>query len=445
MEAKDLFITPLILIIVYILAWIIRPFVTDRVNRKYFIPALTLKIIGAISLGLIYQFYYGGGDTFTYFSNGSRFIYEAFRENPALGFKLIFAGNEYQPDTFLYASKIYSYGDLPSYFVVRVAGFFDIFTFHTYSATAVLFAVMSFSGLWALYYVFYKMHPQLHFGFAVAVFFIPSVFFWGSGILKDSITIGALGWATFGIYHLFIEKRRLILSSVVILISFFTIYSVKIYILLSFIPAAVLWIVLVRNARMRNVVVKILVAPFLLALAGFIGYYAILKVGEDNPRYNVRYIGHTAQITAEWLHYVSLKEHGSAYTLGDFDYSPMGMVRKFPLAVWVTLYRPHLWEARNIVMFLSAFESFILLLFTIYVIVKAGFWRSLRLAATKPELVFCFAFAITFAFAVGISTYNFGTLVRYKIPMYPYFVSGLFIIFGYSKRDRKRLALESTE
>ncbi len=445
MEAKDLFITPVVLIFVFVLAWFVRPFVSDTVSRKYFMPALTLKIVGAISLGLIYQFYYGGGDTFTYFTNGSRYIYEAFRHDPVLGLKLIFAGKEYQTDTFLYASKIYTYGDLPSYFVVRVAGFFDIFTFHTYSATAVLFAILSFSGLWALYHVFYKMFPQLHFGLAIAIFFVPSVFFWGSGILKDSITIGALGWATFSIYYLFIEKRKWLLASAIMLMTFYTIYTVKIYILLSYIPAAVLWFFLIRSARVRNVIVKIMVAPVLFIIAGLIGYYSILKVGEDNPRYNVKYIGHTAQITAEWLHYVSLKEHGSAYTLGDFDYSPMGMVRKFPLAIWVTLYRPYLWESHNIVMFLSAMESFALLLFTLFVFLKAGILHTFRLVATKPVLVFCFAFAITFSFAVGISTYNFGSLVRYKIPMYPFFVSGLVMVLGYSKRERKRFELAETE
>ena len=445
METKDLVITPVTLIIVYVAVYFLRPFFTDSTNRKYFIPALTVKIIGAISLGLIYQFYYKGGDTFTYFTNGSKYIYEAFTDNPLLGLKLIFAGKEYQPDTFLYASKIYTYGDLPSYFVVRVAGVFDIFTFHTYSATAVLFAVMSFSGMWALYHVFYKMYPGLHFGLAMAVFFIPSVFFWGSGILKDSITIGALGWATFAIYQLFIEKRRIIFSGIVLIISLYTVYAVKIYILLSFIPAAVLWIFLVRSARVHNVMVKIMVAPVLLVIAGLIGYYAILKVGEDNPRYNIESLGRTAKITAEWIHYVSEREQGSAYTLGDFDYSPMGMVRKFPLAVWVTLYRPHIWEAHNIVMFLSALESLALLIFTIYVLIKTGFYRALHLAATKPVLVFCFVFAITFAFAVGISTYNFGTLVRYKIPMYPFFVSGLVIILGYSNRERKRVELEAVE
>jgi len=445
MEIKDLFITPVFIILIYALAYFIRPRVTQRDNRKYFIPGLSLKIVGALAVGIIYQFYYGGGDTFTYFDMGSKYIWQAFLDNPPVALKLIFAGSEYTGDTFQYASKIYTYGDTSSYFVVRVAGVLDILTFHTYSATAVLFATISFSGLWALYHVFYRMFPTLHLQLAIAIFFIPSVFFWGSGILKDTITMGALGWATYSIYYLLIARRQLIFSGIILLASLFTIYTIKIYILLCFLPAAILWIAYHKMEKVRNLIFKIMIAPLVMAVAALGGYYSITKVAEDNPRYNLETITTTAEETARWIHYVSEREQGSAYTLGDFDYSPAGIIRKFPLAIWVTLYRPYLWESHNIVMLLSALESFALLIFTVYVLFKVKLGRVFKLVTSKPILTFCFIFAIIFAFAVGLTTYNFGTLVRYKIPMYPFFVSGLFILLSYVKRDKNRLALEPTE
>jgi hypothetical protein len=419
--------------------------VTERANRRYFIPGLSLKILGALFVGIIYQFYYGGGDTFTYFNLGSKYIWEAFKDHPLLAVKLIFADSEYHSDTFEYASKIYTYGDASSYFVVRAAGVLDILTFHTYSSTAILFATISFSGLWALYHVFFRMFPSLHLQLAIAIFFIPSVFFWGSGILKDTITMGALGWATYAIYYLFIAKRHLVVSAVILLSALYTIYTIKIYILLCFLPAAILWISYLRMASVRNVVLKIIIAPFVLGIAGIGGYYSIVKVAEDNPRYNIENITETARVTAEWIHYVSQREQGSAYTLGDFDYSMGGMVKKFPPAVWVTLYRPYLWESHNIVMLLSALESLALLVFSIYVVYVLGISKALQKVFSTPVLTFCFLFSIIFAFAVGVTTYNFGTLVRYKIPFYPYFVTGLFILLSYSKRPKKHRVFESTE
>ncbi len=442
MEIKDLFITPVLIIIVFVFAYFVRRSVTDEQNRRYFLPGLTLKIIGAISVGFIYQFYYNGGDTFTYFTHGSRHIWEAFMNNPLHGIQLVFAGSEYSPETFQYASKIFTYGDLSSYFVVRMAGILDLITFHTYSATAVLFAVISFSGLWAMYHAFYKMYPRQHFGIAVAIFFIPSVFFWGSGILKDTITIGALGWATYAIYNLFFDKKHLVISVIILLFSFYTLYTVKIYILLCYIPAAILWIFSGRISKIKNVIIRFLVAPLVLGIAGVIGYYSVVKVGEEDPRYNIESMSNTAKTTAEWIHYVSIRDQGSAYTLGDFDYSPTGMLKKFPLAVWVSLYRPYFWEIHNVVMLLSAIESFILLLFTVYVVFRVGLIKSMRLSSTKSILIFCFLFSIVFAFAVGVSTYNFGTLARYKIPLFPFFVAGLFILLDYSNRERKTTVLD---
>jgi hypothetical protein len=260
--------------------------------------------------------------------------------------------------------------------------------------------------------------------------------------MKDTITLGALGWATYSIDQIFLVRKRIPLNVVILLLAFFTIYSIKIYILLCFLPAAILWIFYSGISIVRNPLVKIMVAPVVLGLAGVLGYFSMVKVGEDNPRYDIDQLANTAQITAEWIHYSSQIDGGSAYTLGDFDYSPTGMLRKLPLAIWVTLYRPYLWESHNIVMLLSAMESLALLLITLMVLYRAGPFRSLGIITAHPVLMFSFLFAIVFAFAVGVSTYNFGTLVRYKIPMYPYFVAGLFILLGYAKSERNREVLE---
>ncbi|MGD9327715.1 MAG: hypothetical protein PVH48_02040 [Cyclobacteriaceae bacterium] len=445
MNLQDLIVTPILLILVYLLAMIIRNRITDGVNRKYFMPGLTLKIIGAISLGLIYQFYYKGGDTLNYFDRGSKYIWEAFRDSPLKGLQLMFANGEYNPETFQYASEIIYYNDLPSYFVVRVASFFDLLTFHTYSATAVLFAVFSFSGLWAMYTVFYRMLPKMHLQLAIAIFFIPSVFFWGSGILKDTITLGALGWGIYAFAEIFMFKRNFLLGSVILLLSFFMIYEIKIYILLCLVPALMIWFYLSTLGKIKNLVLKSMILPFTIVLLFIGGYYSVKLIGQENHRYNLERLSYTAESTARWLSYVSEREEGSGYTLGDFDYSPAGIMRKTPAAIWVTLFRPYLWEAKNLVMFLSAIESFLLFIFTLFAVGRVITKRKINELISNPIVVFCLVFSITFAFAIGLSTYNFGTLVRYKIPMLPLYMIAMFMLLSYSKRPRKFVAFTSKE
>lgn len=442
MTLQDLVITPLYLILIYFLAFVIRDKVTDKTTIKYFIPGLTLKIIGAITLGLIYQFYYGGGDTFNYFDN-SKHIWEAFKDAPTKAFQLIFSDGTHAPATFKYSSRMYFFRDSSSYFVIRVAGLFDIFTLHTYSATAVLFACFSFSGLWAMYLAFYRFFRKLHFEFAVAIFFIPSVFFWGSGIMKDTLTLGALAWAFYALTQLFFFRSKIILNMLILVVASWMIYAIKIYILLCFLPAAILWLFLAWRKKMRSSVLRIMLTPLMISLAALLCYYAIVLVGEDNKRYSIETLSETAEITATYLYYVSEMQGGSGYTLGDFDYSAWGMIRKFPLAVNVTLFRPYLWEAKNIIMLFSAVESLALFIFSLYVLIKSKFLFKIK--NLDPIIVFCLFFSITFAFAVGFSTYNFGSLVRYKIPMVPFYLAGLFIISYFSNKPKKLSLLDKME
>ena len=428
----DLLIAPLMLGLVLGLGYYLRPRFTDQTISPYFMWALLGKVGGALAVGFIYQFYYGGGqpsgDTFNYHQNAG-IIYQAFGDDPTVGLRLLLAKGEYTPEIFTYATRMYWFRSPTEYFIIRIIAVLGLVTFHSYAAIAILFAALSFTGVWAMYRTFYKFYPTIHFQLAIAILFVPSVVFWGSGILKDTITLGALGWATWALVRVFFERKKLITSGLILLLALYTIYSIKIYIVLCFLPAAVMWVFLSYSSQISSPAIRWMIAPFVIIIIAAIGYYAILKIGEDNSQYALDKVSETAEITARYLAYIGESQGGSVYTLGDYDFSPAGMIRKFPLAVNVTLFRPYLWEAYNPVMLLSALESFGTLLLTLYVIYRAGLFRALRLFTSNPIILFCLLFAIAFSFAVGISTYNFGSLVRYKIPMFPFYLSGLFIIW----------------
>lgn len=443
MELKDLLVTPVWLIIIYGVAFVIRRRLSDPVTRKYFIPALTVRLMGAIGMGLIYQFYYDGGDTFNFFTHGSQYIWEAWKDSPLKAIKLIFADGQHHADTFVYSSQIWYYRDLPSYFVVRVVAVLDLLTFHTYSATACLFATISFMGLWSMFRSFYQLYPQLHRSLAIAILFIPSVFFWGSGIMKDTLTLTAVAFITYMFIQIFYHQKRDLWLILVAVLSFYVIYSIKIYILLCLIPALAVWYFALNINKLQSTLIKLMVAPFAIVLALTFSYFAINEISKDHDRYSIEKLSRTAEVTAKWITYVSQVEGGSGYILGDFDYSTAGMIRKFPLAINVTLFRPYLWEVNNPVMLLSAVESLALLIFTIWVLIGVKF-KLFSLVLANPLILFSLLFAISFAFAVGFSTYNFGSLVRYKIPLIPFYLSAMAII-RYENKQRNLAALASIE
>ncbi len=437
MELRDLIVTPTLLILLYFLAYNLRVKVCTVHTKKYFIPALTIKFFGAILLGLVYQFYYGGGDTFGYTSFGAHYVWEAFTNQPVTGINLIFGDNVYTPQNFQYASRMWYFDDPPAYFIVRLTGLFALFTFDTYSSQALLFATIGFSGLWALYSSIIKAYPRLHLPIAVAIFAVPSVVFWGSGIMKDTITLSAVGWVIYALFEIFFFKNRSGFNYLILFVSIWVISVIKVFILFCLLPTGLIWIYLLYIRQIKSIVLKIIVQPLLLIIPVSISILGLLYLTEGNQRYSFNNLLKTAEITAYDNSVWTVRSEGSGYNLGDYDFSPTGLLRKFIPAVWVTLFRPYLWESNSIVMLLSALESLILLIFTFYLLVRIGLFNLVKTVKSDPFITACLIFTITFAFAVGVSSGNFGSLVRYKIPVIPFYLTALFIC-SYQKAALKR-------
>jgi hypothetical protein len=186
-----------------------------------------------------------------------------------------------------------------------------------------------------------------------------------------------------------------------------------------------------------------MLVPVVAGLIVFSGYYSVLKIGEDDERYSLDKIAVTARITAYDIGFYTGKDAGSGYSLGELDGTFGSMIKLAPQAVNVSLFRPYLWEVRNPLMLLSALESLGLLFLTIYTVYKAR--RYLFGALGNPTILFCLMFSVSFAFAVGISTFNFGTLTRYKIPLLPFYLMAMILILDYANNARNAAEFEETE
>lgn len=441
MDLRDFFVTPVLIILIFFVAYLVRPLVTDAINKRYFFPALAVKIAGAICLGLIYQFYYSGGDTYNFHTHGSRHIWEAFMDSPEKGFGLIFSGGVHGK-YYEYSSRIPFFTDPSAFFIIRLAAIFDLFTFSSYTGTAICFAVLSFVGMWMFFLTFYRRYPSLHGKIALATFFIPSVFFWGSGLLKDTLMIGCLGIATFEIDRLFFRRKISIPHLTILFVSIWCIFSVKKFLLQAFIPSALLWIYLGNLKLIPSLLVRVMVFPIMVALSIVSIYYTVVKVGEGDRKYAVENIAKTAQITAYDIRYHTGKDAGSGYTLGVLDGTFGSLLSLAPQAINVSLFRPYLWEVTNPFMLLSAIESLVFFVLTIFLFLKYGF--SLLRSFSNPDVSFSIVFSLIFAFAVGVSSFNFGTLARYKIPLMPFYAMALILMF-YENRSKKTDEFETTE
>ncbi|MEO5947251.1 MAG: hypothetical protein ABIP79_10590, partial [Chitinophagaceae bacterium] len=419
----DYLLLPVVLAIVYALAFRIRDKKYPKKHpwHKYYIPALTVKIFGAIFIGLIYAYYYKGGDTFNYFYH-SRIINSAFNESSVKWVNLLL----HIPDAtdgayYEYIRQMEWYSDPASYTVASMGAFVSFFTLNTYLPAAVIFAFISFTGVWALFRTFALNFPQYTRAIAVATLFIPSTFIWGSAIFKDTVCLFGLGWLTYSTFRFLIQKDFTLKNIVVATLSFMLIAKVKLYILLGFIPALLVWILFLYSKKIQNKGTRMLVKLFFIGVAVAAFMFFIQLFGKELGKYSLDKIAETAEVNRGWISYMSTVDDGSSYDLGDFDPSIGGMLVKFPAAVNATLFRPYLWESRKIIVFLSSLEALLFLFLTLKILFTIGLAKTWKTISGDPTIQFCLLFSIIFAFAVGISTYNFGALSRYKIPCLPFY------------------------
>jgi hypothetical protein len=433
MGLQDFIVTPLLFLFILILLYKIRTRLTSSLTRKYFIPAFLLKVFGAFCLGVIYQFYYSGGDTFNYWQHGSYWVWKAVIDNPFQGLKMIF-GNIKDPIHFEYFSQIWLKRSDSSLFMVKITSIIDIFTFHTYSATAIIFSLYSFSGVWAMFTCLSKLFPDATKYMVIAIFFVPSLILWGSGIMKDTLVMGALGWISWVLIE-WLEFKKISFTKILILFfSFYVIFNLKLYILLSFVPAVFVWGYIKYLSKIKSIVFKILIAPTMFLFFGLIAFVGTSAIGEESDRYSLESIPEWSRTTAYDLRYWTGKNAGSGYSLGELDGTWLNMLSKTPAAINVTLFRPYIWEVSNPFMLLTAIESLIFLILTLRLVFF--YTKTSRKLIEIPIVLFFLIFTLVFAFAVGVSTFNFGTLSRYRIPILPYF--GVILAIGYSIIKTKR-------
>lgn len=437
MTFLDILLLPLFIVVILVTAFILRETVyKHHIGRNYILYGLSFKVLGALFFCAIYAFYYGGmGDAFVYHQSAVA-LYEAIEASPKLGFQLwATEANTYDLRLEEMSDKIPYYSGENTYMVVRIATLLGFLCGNSFWVLNVLFATLSFAGLWLLYTVFVDVYPKAKDTMAIAVFFVPSVFFWGSGLLKDTVTMGCVGGFTYGVYHLFVKRDKILVSIFLIWLCSLLIDAIKGYILWAFFIPLAYWLYLhYRQVAQRNNL-KVVFNTGLLLFLGFGIYFLSDKVYDVGYYMLGKFVG-MAMDFQSWHGYLTSAGQ-TGYSLGEIEFTISGILSKFPAAVNVTLFRPYLTEANNPVMLIAAVEGLAFTLITLYVLYQVGLFRSLKLAFTTPFISFCMLYALFFAFAVGFATYNFGALVRYKIPCLPFYIGAIFMILEEGKKQMR--------
>jgi hypothetical protein len=412
-------------------------------DQKLFINGLKVKMLGSIFITLIYNFYYLGGDTTAYFNDG-RLLNRILFNDPVTAVRMFFiSGNRGSwPDDLL---TIVSNFRMPfaanTWIIVKIAAFFGLLCFQSMLCTSLFFAFFAYACLWRFYSTLGKMYPQLKKKLGVVIIFVPSVIIWGSGIFKDTVTLAAMLVLFCSVYTIFFERKKIIKNFLTIIISGYLLLIVKDYILFSFSVSILLWLLISVSFSIRARLLRIIVLLFITGI-GILSFFAAINyIGTGITEFAVKALLENTVLTGQYLHAASTQSEGSTYDLGTIEPTIQGFIAAAPKAINVTLFRPYLWESNKIIILFSAIESSLIFLYFIYVLFKNKVIFFFTKILKDPYLILCVFFTLIFATFVGVSSFNFGSLVRYKIPCIPFFLTALVIIDGKRKRADKALSV----
>ncbi len=418
------------LVFIFIIAGVIqRRNIDEHPEYKYFNLGLLAKIGGGLGFAFIYLLYYEGGDTFSYYETSLAFT-NMLGEDPGTFLEVLFGGptsenkSKFTPDTGIPLGYIYLSGN--NLMVSKMTLPFMLLGLNSFILTTVLVSIFTFTGLWVLYRMFISYFPHLKWSLAITVLFMPSVAFWGSSILKDSFTLAATCYFIVATDHLINKKHNLAKYIIYFIISAYFILSIKPYVFIILVPGTLVWFSYKRIRKIQNKLFRYIIVPFIYFGVIIGSYFTLTSLGDVLGRYSLERAFKMAAVIQEDLQQEYYQ--GRTFDIGDFEPTPTGVLSKFPIATVSGLYRPFLPEAANLVMLASAIETSFLLMITLLPFIRNKWKDVLGFLTSNPLLIYCLLFSILFAFMIGVTTPNYGALVRFRIPFLPLFASSLIIL-----------------
>jgi hypothetical protein len=431
-----------LIFIAFILYTIKRKNEDENPAYRYFMPAYFAKVFFGIIFTLIYLLYYRGGDAISYFWS-SRALSRLILEDPQAAFSIIFLDQRDITTWSAFNSEtswpLYSFfffkGDSAGVF--RLGSIFMTLGFNCWLPALLVINLFFFRGIWKFYLLVCKFYPDNIKWNAIVVLFIPSVLFWGSGIMKDSFTLACSLWLVTNIYYCFIEPRRFLNNFLMLILNVIIILTLKPYVFVALLPPAMLWVSFLFIKKINNKLLRIVSAPTLLMGGIALGFFA-LSLSQTKLGVYGSSTGALKQAQTMQQDLIRSDQYGkNYYDIGKFDASISGVIKKAPTAIIAGLFRPFLWEATNMVTFLSGMENAVILLLTLYLLFRIGIRAVYKVIIREPLILFSLIFSVIFAFSVGLATANFGALVRYRILAVPFFLIALANTFHLIQKERK--------
>lgn len=408
-----------------------RRHITDNPEYRYYLLGLLAKIVGGLAFACIYVFYYKQGDTTSFYECSMAFsklfhhdlsdFFAAYTGPGTPEIKSYFTMDTGEP-------MMYMLQEGSTRFTMKILVPFMLISGNSYFITTLLVSVFTYGALWQLFRMFVSYFPRYTNQIAIAILFMPSVLFWGSGILKDSFTLAATCYLMVCTYRIISKKGSMLLNVAGFIFFAWAILSIKAYVLLILIPSTLVWFFYSRIKRIKNQLIRTAAIPFIYLMVFAGSYIFFSRFGESFGKFSLDRALQTAAITQN-----DLKQEyyqGNSFDIGEWEPTIGGALSKFPQATIAGLYRPFIFESKNVVMLISGLENLMMLGLTLFVLIRIKWKTMFAIINNYPIILYSLVFSILFAFMIGLTTSNFGAMVRFKIPLIPLYMGSIMVFYG---------------
>ena len=439
-SGEDLLIFPLcFLILFFILRGKANSYSDPRMRTLYF-RAFYFKILCVFAFTLLTEFYFKGGDTALFYQATKDLRAAVSQDSNNFWLiiktqKLTFKSQLF--DFFYYdgytGDLTYNYMSSPANFFPPKLALIPSYLFgNSYLCINMVFGFFALGGAIRLFKTFLHFYPKLYRELALACLFLPGVVYWSSGLLKDPVTFGCVGYISYAFLNVFIRKKKLFVSLAWIVACGLLLFFIKVYILLVLVLSLLIWQFAEFNKLIKNKTLRSIFTVMTLVISVGIGYLLLnyLTSFEAAQQYQLDKISGNAEYQRQMYADISKTTNDSHFEVNTSN--PFLLVIN---GISATFYRPFLWEINSPIALLSAVESLAFLLLTLNFMFKKGIKKFFSVPFSEPRILMCFVFAFVFAVAVGTASANFGALSRYKIPCTPFYL--IMLILMYNKTNLK--------
>lgn len=394
-------------------------FTTSEIPKKWLNGLFALKISVGFLLYLVYTQFYtvrSEADIFKYFDD-SLVVYNGLFQSPIDYLQLVFfraPDNEYFFDNYYEKMNHWAnlhnslfYGD--SVLMIKINAFFRLFSFGSFHVHSIFFNFLSLIGLVGIYR-FFKSFVKLNSLWLIGVVFcLPSVLFWSSSVLKESLLILLLGVICYQFYKLNHLRTDRLKPLLYILTSVFFLALLKFYVVIALLIPLTAY--LYNNYfKIKFYLVSYLVATLCFLILFFQSSLIDVLVLKQN----------------DFLNLVSNTKAGSYFTIPTLEPTFLSVLYAIPNGIMNCFIQPLPNRELSIMAIPAILENVLILLGVILIIpklLKKENWGAKHLNG----LFFIIFFTVILFAIIGITTPVAGALVRYKVGALPFL--GIFIVY----------------